>query len=65
MNNNIKMIALIVFGIIFLYIFRINYSEYNLNRTISACVVAQKQMSQSFDLEKAKKLCKEEIKKKN
>jgi len=64
MKNNIKMIVLIVVGIIILYIFRINHSDYNLNRTISACVVAQKQMSQSFDLEKAKKICKEKIKEK-
>ena len=64
MKNNIKMIGLIVFGIIFLYIFRINYSDHNLNKTISACVLAQKQMSQSFDLEQAKKICKEKIKKK-
>jgi len=64
MKNNIKMIGLIVFGIIFLYIFRINYSDHNLNKTISACVLAQKQMSQSFDLEQAKKICKEKINKK-
>ena len=63
MNNNLKMIALIIFGIIVLYIFQIKYSDHNLNKSISACIVAQKQTSKSFDLKQAKKFCEEEIKK--
>ena len=63
MNNNLKMIALIIFGAIVLYIFQIKYSDHNLNKSISACVLAQKQTSKSFDLKQAKKLCKEEINK--
>ena len=61
MNNNLKMIALIIFAVIVLYIFKIKYSDHNLNKSISACIVAQKQTSKSFDLKQAKKLCKEEI----
>ena len=61
MNSNLKMAALIIFGIIVLYIFQIKYSDHNLNKSISACIVAQKQTSKSFDLKQAKKLCKEEI----
>jgi len=61
MNNNIKMIALIIFAIIVLFIFQIKYSDHNLNKSISACIVAQKQTSKSFDLKQAKKLCKEEV----
>ena len=63
MANNFKMIALIIFGIIILSIFRVKYSDYNLNKTISACIVAQKQTSQSYNNEQARKFCKEEIKK--
>ena len=63
MNSNLKMAALIIFGIIVLYIFQIKHSEHNLNKTISACTVAQQQTSKSFDLKKAKKFCEEEIKK--
>ena len=51
MANNFKMIALIIFGIIILSIFRVKYSDYNLNRTIAACIVAQKKTSQSFNKE--------------
>ena len=57
------MIGLIIFGVIVLYIFQIKYSDHNLNKSISACVVAKKQTSKSFDLKKAKKFCEEEIKK--
>ena len=63
MNNNLKTAALIIFGVIVLYIFQTKYSDHNLNKTISACVVAQKQTSTSFDLKQAKKFCEEEIKK--
>ena len=63
MNNNLKMAALIIFGVIVLYMFQTKYSDHNLNKTISACVVAQKQTSTSFDLNQAKKFCEEEIKK--
>ena len=63
MNNNLKMAALIIVGVIVLYIFQTKYSDHNLNKTISACVVAQKQTSTSFDLKQAKKFCEEEIKK--
>ena len=63
MNNNLKMAALIIFGVIVLYIFQTKYSDHNLNKTISACIVAQKQTSKSFDLKQAKKFSEEEIKK--
>ena len=61
MTNNFKMIAIIIFGIIVLFIFQIKHSDHNLNKSISACVVAQKQTSKSFDLKQAKKLCQEEV----
>ena len=61
MTNNIKMIALIIFGIIVLFVFKIKNNDHNLNKTISACVVAQKQTSKSFDLKESKKFCKEKI----
>ena len=63
MTNNFKMITVIIVGIILLFIFRMQNSDYNLNKTISACVVAKKQTSKSFDLKQSKKFCEEEIKK--
>ena len=63
MNNNLKMILLIIFGIIALYIFQIKYSDHNLNKVISACVVAQKQTSKSFDLNVPKSFVKKKSRK--
>ncbi len=63
-TNNIKMILLIILGVIVLYIFNLKNSDFNLNRSISACMVAQKKISESFDPDKAREYCKEEIKKK-
>ena len=61
MRNNFKMIAVIIFGISVLIIFQIKNSDHNLNKTISACIVAQKQTSKSFNLEESKKFCHEKI----
>ena len=63
MSSNLKMVILIILGVLALYLFQSKNSEYNLNKTISACIVAQKQTSSTFDLNKAKKFCEEEIKK--
>jgi len=57
------MVLVIIFGVIALYLFQINYSDHNLNKTISACIMAKKQTSKSFDPKEAKKFCEEEIKK--
>ena len=38
--------------------------DYNTKKVISACILAQKKMSESFDLDKAKKFCSKEINKK-
>ena len=64
MSNNLKIILVIVFGIIALYIFNAN-SDYNLNKSISACIAAQKKSLEQFNPEKALDICKEHIKKTN
>ena len=64
MSNNIRIILIIFFGIIALYVFNIN-SDHNLNKSISACIVAQKKSLEQFDPEKALDICKEHIKKTN
>ena len=39
------------------------FSDHNLKKTISACIVAQLQTDESPDVEIAKKVCEERIKK--
>jgi len=47
--------------IVYFYFFKEKFREYNLNKSISACIVAQKRTSESFDLEKSKKYCEEQL----
>jgi len=63
LKNNLLKFILIFIAIIAIYFLRTTFSEYNLNKTISACVVVKKRISKSFDLQKAKKFCEEEIRK--
>tara|TARA_B100000408_G_scaffold79994_1_gene61005 strand:+ start:302 stop:487 length:186 start_codon:yes stop_codon:yes gene_type:complete len=60
MKKNILLVIFIIIGMIAIF----NFSDYNLTRTVSACVAAQQQTSESFNYEKAKKYCEEKIKKK-
>ena len=59
MKKNILLAIFIIIGIIAIF----NFSDHNLTRTISACVAAQQQTSESFNYEKAEKFCEEKIKK--
>ena len=63
-NNKIKNTLFIIFAILALWFARFQYSDYNIKRTISACIVAQKQTSENFDTNKAKEYCTAQIKKK-
>tara|TARA_B100000029_G_C17171356_1_gene813397 strand:- start:373 stop:564 length:192 start_codon:yes stop_codon:yes gene_type:complete len=53
----------ILFLVIVIYFLKNNFIEYNLQKSISSCIVVQKRTSESFDLEKSKKYCEEEIRK--
>ena len=57
MKKKILFVIFIVIGMFIIF----KYSDHNLNRTTQACMVAQKQTSETFDAEKSKKLCKEKI----
>ena len=64
MKNKISKFIFILFVIFVIYFLRTNFSEYNIKKTVSACVLAKKQTSKSFDQQKAKKSCEESIRKK-
>ena len=63
--NFLKFI-IILLGVIavYFYFFKDKFGEYNLKKSISACVVFQKRASETFDLEKSKKYCEDQIRKK-
>ena len=60
-SNNFKMIALVIFGIVILFVFKDQYKSHNLKKTISACIVAHKKTSSSLTVDQAKVLCEKEI----
>ena len=59
MKKNILLVIFIIIGMIVI----LNFSDHNLKKTISACVMAQLQTAESPDVEKAKKFCEEQAKK--
>ena len=63
MKNKYFTYLILLLAIAALYFLPSKFANYNLNKTISACVVAQKQTNEAFDIEKAKKFCEKEIKK--
>ena len=57
-----KNILLVIFLIIAVFAIS-KFSDHNLKKTISACILAQLQTAESPDAEKAKKFCEEQLKK--
>ena len=57
-----KNILLVIFIIIAVCVIS-KFSDHNLKKTISACILAQLQTDESPDVEIAKKVCEERIKK--
>ena len=56
-------ILFIIVSVILLYFARNNFKEFNSKKAVSACILAQKQTSQNFDKDLAKKKCEEDIRK--
>ena len=63
MKNKIITIVFIIAARVALSLVRSEYRDHNLEKTIQACIVAQKQTSKSFNLEESREYCKKEIKK--
>ena len=64
MKNKILTVISVIVGIIILFLVRNIFSDYNLNKTIAACILAQKQTSNSFNIEEAEQICVDRIRKK-
>ena len=62
MKNKILTIISIIVVIIILFLTRTIYSDHNLKKIISACILAQTQSSNSFNIEEAEQFCVDKIK---
>ena len=56
-------ILFIIISVILLYFARIGFKEFNSKKVISACILAQKQTSQNFDMDIVRKKCEKKIQK--
>ena len=56
-------IIFIIVSLILLYFARNNYKDFNIKKTISACILAKKQTLKNFDENIIKKKCEDDIKK--
>jgi len=63
MKKNLSIILFIVFAIIALYLSRITYGGHSLQKSISACIIAQVKKNENLTYEVAKNYCEKEIKK--
>ena len=63
MKKNLPKLIFVLVVIILVYFLKTYFEEYNLSKSISACIVAQQRTSESFDLEKSKKHCEERVRK--
>ena len=61
MKNKISTVILLIVGIIILFLVRNIYSDYNLKKTIGACILAKKQTSNSSNIEEVKQFCEDKI----
>ena len=62
MNKKIlNYVIFIIIAVILLYFARNNYRDFNINKTISACVLAKMQTNKNTDKDLVKKKCEEEI----
>ena len=64
MKNKILTVISVIVGIIILFLVRNIYSDYNIKKTVTACILAQKQTSNSFKIEEAEQICVDKIRKK-
>ena len=59
-----RTIISVIVIIIILFLARNIYSDHNLKKTVAACILVQKQTSNSFNIEEAKQICVDKIRKK-
>ena len=63
MKKNLSVILFIILAVFALYLTKITYGGQTLQKTISACVIAQIKKNENLTYEVAKNYCEKEIKK--
>ena len=58
-----RTVITVIVGIIILFLVRNIYNDYSLKKTVAACILAQKQTSNSSNIEEVKQFCEDKIRK--
>ena len=64
MKKNLYPILFIIIAILMLYVSRIEYGPFSLEKSMKSCIIAQKKMSKSKNIDEIKSFCEKEINKK-
>ena len=64
MKKNLYPILFIIIAILMLYVSRIEYGSFSLEKSMKSCIIAQKKIYQSKNIDEIKIFCEKEINKK-
>ena len=64
MKKNLYLILFLIIAFLMLYVSRIEYGSFSLDKSIKACIIAQKKINKDRNIEDIKTFCENEINKK-
>tara|TARA_Y100000589_G_scaffold131970_1_gene125756 strand:- start:222 stop:425 length:204 start_codon:yes stop_codon:yes gene_type:complete len=64
MKKNLYLILFLIIAFLMLYVSRIEYGSFSLEKSMKACIIAQKRINKDKNIEDIKTFCENEINKK-
>jgi hypothetical protein len=64
MKKNLYLILFLIIAFLMLYVSRIEYGSFSLEKSMKACIIAQKKINKDRNIEDIKTFCENEINKK-
>ena len=64
MKKNLYLILFLIIAFLMLYVSRIEYGSFSLDKSMKACIIAQKRINKDKNIEDIKTFCENEINKK-
>ncbi len=64
MKKNLYFILFLIIAFLMLYVSRIEYGSFSLEKSMKACIIAQKKINKDKNIEDIKTFCENEINKK-
>ena len=64
MKKNLYLILFLIVAFLMLYVSRIEYGSFSLDKSMKACIIAQKRINKDKNIEDIKTFCENEINKK-